>query len=105
MPMSCPTSIEYNMSYVYHAMSSYFQRDNVALANIALFFRASSLEELTHAQKLMNYQARCPCFIDACIHDVLGKWPGMRNWWGVEGCCHDGIWLGKQPVDAPSQSR
>lgn len=48
---------EYTMSYQYHAMGSYFARDNVGLPGFAAFYRASSLEERTHAQQLMNFQA------------------------------------------------
>jgi ferritin heavy chain len=48
---------EYTMSYVYHAISSYFNRDNVALYGFRDFFREASLEERTHAQQLMDYQA------------------------------------------------
>lgn len=50
-------NIEYNMSYVYHAMSAYFDRDNVALPGLATYFRAAALEERTHAQELMDFQA------------------------------------------------
>jgi len=50
-------NIEYNMSYVYHSMSSYFNRDNVALPGLANYFRDSSLEERGHAQMLMDFQA------------------------------------------------
>jgi len=50
-------NIEYNQSYVYHQLSSYFNRDNVGLLNILKFFKASSLEERSHAQMLMDYQA------------------------------------------------
>ena len=35
---------------------SYFARDNVGLPGFAAFYRASSLEERTHAQQLMNFQ-------------------------------------------------
>lgn len=49
-------SIEYNMSYVYHAMSAYFDRDNVALPGLASYFRAASEEERGHAQTLMDFQ-------------------------------------------------
>eukprot|EP00884_Botryococcus_braunii_P005658 jgi/Botrbrau1/15093/Bobra.0255s0006.1 len=49
---------EYTMSYVYHAMSNFFARDNVGLPGMAKFFRASSLEERTHAQMLMDFQSR-----------------------------------------------
>ena len=54
-------SIEYNMSYVYHAMSAYFDRDNVALPGMASYFRAASEEERSHAQTLMDFQVSCLC--------------------------------------------
>lgn len=44
------------MSYQYHAMSNFFNRDNVGLQGFAAFYRVSSLEERTHAQQLMDYQ-------------------------------------------------
>nr|CAD1841896.1 unnamed protein product [Ananas comosus var. bracteatus] len=49
-------NIEYNVSYVYHAMFAYFDRDNVALKGLAKFFKESSEEERGHAEKLMKYQ-------------------------------------------------
>ncbi|KAG1339040.1 Ferritin [Cocos nucifera] len=49
-------SVEYNISYVYHAMFAYFDRDNVALKGLAKFFKESSEEEREHAEKLMEYQ-------------------------------------------------
>ncbi|KAK4436481.1 Ferritin-2, chloroplastic [Sesamum alatum] len=49
-------NVEYNVSYVYHAMFAYFDRDNVALKGLAKFFKESSLEEREHAEKLMVYQ-------------------------------------------------
>ncbi|KAL3650298.1 2Fe-2S ferredoxin [Castilleja foliolosa] len=49
-------NVEYNVSYVYHAMFAYFDRDNVALKGIAKFFKESSIEEREHAEKLMEYQ-------------------------------------------------
>lgn len=48
------------MSYVYHAMSAYFDRDNVALPGLASYFRAASDEEREHAQTLMDFQV-CEC--------------------------------------------
>ena len=51
-------SHEYSMSYQYHAMSNFFNRDNVGLTGFAAFYRVSSLEERTHAQQLMDYQVR-----------------------------------------------
>lgn len=44
-----PHSIEYNVSYIYHALSAYFDRDTVHLPNIAKFFRENSIEERDHA--------------------------------------------------------
>ncbi|KAJ4830201.1 2Fe-2S ferredoxin [Turnera subulata] len=49
-------NVEYNVSYVYHAMYAYFDRDNVALKGLANFFKESSREEREHAEKLMEYQ-------------------------------------------------
>jgi len=49
-------NVEYNASYVYHAMYAYFDRDNVALKGLAKFFKESSEEEREHAEKLMKYQ-------------------------------------------------
>jgi len=42
-------NIEYNVSYIYHALSAYFGRDTVHLPNIAKFFRDASVEERDHA--------------------------------------------------------
>ncbi|XP_077233059.1 ferritin-2, chloroplastic-like [Tasmannia lanceolata] len=49
-------NVEYNVSYVYHAMFAYFDRDNVALKGLAKFLKESSEEERQHAEKLMEYQ-------------------------------------------------
>ncbi|KAE8711545.1 Ferritin-2 [Hibiscus syriacus] len=49
-------NVEYNVSYVYHAMYAYFDRDNVALKGIAKFFKDSSVEERQHAEMFMDYQ-------------------------------------------------
>jgi len=49
-------NIEYNVSYVYHALWAYFDRDNVALPGLAAFFKAGSEEEREHAELLMSYQ-------------------------------------------------
>ncbi|GAA0162348.1 storage protein [Lithospermum erythrorhizon] len=49
-------NVEYNVSYVYHAMYAYFDRDNVALKGLAKFFKESSEEEREHAEMLMEYQ-------------------------------------------------
>uniref|UniRef100_A0A1J3DQU4 Ferritin n=1 Tax=Noccaea caerulescens TaxID=107243 RepID=A0A1J3DQU4_NOCCA len=49
-------NVEYNVSYVYHSMYAYFDRDNVALQGLAKFFKESSEEERGHAEKFMEYQ-------------------------------------------------
>ncbi|MCD7452846.1 2Fe-2S ferredoxin [Datura stramonium] len=49
-------NVEYTVSYVYHAMYAYFDRDNVALKGLAKFFKESSEEEREHAEKFMEYQ-------------------------------------------------
>lgn len=51
-------NIEYNVSYVYHALYCYFDRDNVALPGMAAFFKAASVDEREHAELLMEYQNR-----------------------------------------------
>nr|AFK44133.1 unknown [Lotus japonicus] len=49
-------NVEYNVSYVYHSLFAYFDRDNIALKGLAKFFKESSDEERGHAEKLMKYQ-------------------------------------------------
>ena len=49
-------NIEYNISYVYHALWAYFDRDTVALPGFAKYFKNASDEEREHAEKLMKYQ-------------------------------------------------
>jgi ferritin heavy chain len=51
-------NIELHASYVYQAMASYFDRDDVALKGFHKFFKESSDEEREHAEKLMKYQNR-----------------------------------------------
>ena len=43
-------NIEYNVSYIYHAMYACFARDNVYLPGIAQHFLQESLEERSHAE-------------------------------------------------------
>ncbi|GAB4817446.1 hypothetical protein N2152v2_004492 [Parachlorella kessleri] len=49
-------NIELNISYVYLAMASYFDRDNVSLPGLAEHFRNESFNERHHAQKLIDFQ-------------------------------------------------
>ncbi|KAK9917935.1 hypothetical protein WJX75_009816 [Coccomyxa subellipsoidea] len=51
-------NIEYNISYIYHSMFAFFDRDNVGLPGFAEYFRQSSEEEREHAEKLMREQTR-----------------------------------------------
>lgn len=53
-----PPSAELTFSYVYTALSNYFNRDTVALLGFARFFHDSGHEERYHAQLLMDQQAR-----------------------------------------------
>jgi len=47
-------NVEYNVSYIYHAMYTFFDRDNIALPGIAAFFKRESEEERTHAEKVIS---------------------------------------------------
>ncbi|GCC17145.1 hypothetical protein chiPu_0021493 [Chiloscyllium punctatum] len=49
-------NLELYSSYVYLSMSSYFDRDDVALRHLAEFFKEQSHEEREHAEKLMEFQ-------------------------------------------------
>ncbi|AEE80136.1 Ferritin/ribonucleotide reductase-like family protein [Arabidopsis thaliana] len=51
--------VEYNVSYVYHALDAYIERDNVGLKGFTKFFNDSSLEERGYAEKFMEYQMHC----------------------------------------------
>jgi len=54
--MNDQINIEYNVSYIYHALFAYFDRDNVALPGLAKYFKESSVEEREHAEMMMEYQ-------------------------------------------------
>jgi ferritin heavy chain len=49
-------NIEYSISYLYHSMYAFFDRDNVGLPGFANYFKEESLEERSHAEKLIDYQ-------------------------------------------------
>ncbi|XP_072444459.1 ferritin heavy chain A-like [Chiloscyllium punctatum] len=49
-------NLELYSSYVYLSMSSYFDRDDVALRHFAEFFKEQSHEEREPAEKLMAFQ-------------------------------------------------
>ncbi|MCL4141115.1 UNVERIFIED_CONTAM: hypothetical protein GTU68_066698 [Idotea baltica] len=50
-------NMELYASYVYLSMSSYFDRDDVALPGVQKFFTKASSEERDHAMKFMKYQS------------------------------------------------
>ncbi|GFR81961.1 ferritin [Elysia marginata] len=43
-------------SYCYQSLSYYFDRDDVALAGFAKYFKKASDEEREHGEKFMTYQ-------------------------------------------------
>lgn len=49
-------NIEYNISYVYHALHAFFDRDNVGMPGLAKYFKDASDEERDHAQLLVTFQ-------------------------------------------------
>jgi len=49
-------NMELYACYVYQAMSFHFDRDDVALANFAAYFKKASDEEREHAERLMKFQ-------------------------------------------------
>ena len=53
--LNAQINVEYNVSYIYHAMWAFFERDNVALKGFADHFKAEALEERSHAEQLMEY--------------------------------------------------
>ena len=48
--------MEYTISYLYHALYAYFDRDNIAFPGLAEMFKEMSEEEREHAEKCMKYQ-------------------------------------------------
>ena len=47
---------EYQASYQYHCLSTYFDRDDVGYPQLVKYFNKASIEEREHADKLMKYQ-------------------------------------------------
>jgi ferritin heavy chain len=47
---------EYQASYQYHCLSTYFDRDDIGYPQLVKYFNNASLEEREHADKLMKYQ-------------------------------------------------
>jgi len=54
--MNKQINVEYSISYLYHSMYAFFDRDNVGLPGFAEYFKEESVEERSHAEKLIEYQ-------------------------------------------------
>ena len=48
-------NMELHAMYCYTALAAYFERDDVALSNVAAYFRKNADEERSHAQALIDY--------------------------------------------------
>ncbi|CAG9460232.1 unnamed protein product [Pedinophyceae sp. YPF-701] len=48
-------NVEYSVSYIYHSLFAFFDRDNIGLPGFAKYFKALSEEEREHAEGLMEY--------------------------------------------------
>jgi len=48
-------NVEFNVSYVYHALHAYFDRDYIGLPGLASYYKAQSHEEREHAELLIEY--------------------------------------------------
>ncbi|GAQ81875.1 Ferritin [Klebsormidium nitens] len=51
-------NVAYTLSYAFHSMAAFFDRDNIALQNVAKYFYDRSKYELDDALKLTDYQNR-----------------------------------------------
>jgi ferritin heavy chain len=54
--LNAQINLEYEASHAYAAMSAYFDRDDVALVNIAKHFDDAAEEEFGHARDISKYQ-------------------------------------------------
>ena len=67
-------SVQANMDMsaaVYHALHSFFNRDNVGLPGLAKYFQHESDSEREHAQLLINFQVSC---LLAHVHGDVRHW-------------------------------
>ena len=67
-------SIELTISYVYLALHSYADRDNVGLPGFAAWFKDESDGERDHAQLLLNFQVRCPMMVCQSVSVPVWSW-------------------------------
>ncbi|KAF6250549.1 ferritin [Scenedesmus sp. NREL 46B-D3] len=51
-------NVEYTMSYIYHSLAAFMDRDNVGLPGFAAYYKASSDDERHHANLLIGHQNR-----------------------------------------------
>jgi hypothetical protein len=83
--------VEYTVSYIYHSLAAFMDRDNVGLPGFAAYFKASSDEERHHANLLMAQQNRRGGRVKLKVC-VWGGWlAGWALCWkllrGRAGCC------------------
>lgn len=78
-------SVEYTMSYIYHSLAAFMDRDNVGLPGFAAYFKASSDEERHHANLLMAQQTRRGGRVKLKVGACWGCWGG-----GGDGCVGEG---------------
>lgn len=68
-------NIEYNISYVYHAIHCYFDRDGISLPGLAAHFLQESVAEREHAQKLIKYLnkrgGKVVLKVRFCVHETV----------------------------------
>jgi ferritin heavy chain len=76
-------SVEYSMSYIYHSLAAFFDRDNVGLPGFAAYFKESSDDERHHANLLMAQQNRRGGRVHlAAISRPVGQVWGRLQVWG-----------------------
>uniref|UniRef100_A0A915EKS5 Ferritin n=1 Tax=Ditylenchus dipsaci TaxID=166011 RepID=A0A915EKS5_9BILA len=78
---------ELSAFYQYAAMSSYFGRAEVALPGAALFFGKQSMDEKSHAQKLIDYQ----CIRGGKVVYTDIKAPTKQQWSTLLMAVHDAL--------------
>ncbi|XP_019361041.1 PREDICTED: ferritin heavy chain [Gavialis gangeticus] len=74
--VNCFVNLELYASYVYLSMSYYFDRDDVALQNVATLMKKQSHEHREQAEKLLQYQNKR----GGCIVLQDSKKPEQDEW-------------------------
>ncbi|CAD5209469.1 unnamed protein product [Bursaphelenchus xylophilus] len=82
---------ELTASYTYLAMANYFKRTNVAHYGASAFFHNQHLEELSHAQKLIDYQTDRGGVVQ--LHVIPA--PSVQEWRSLSDAFKDSVKLEK----------